>query len=253
VTAFAAIFNGNPARPDAGDPQLLDNHGFAWRVNDPPWLVGQVRFDYTLPIGSGLAGNFTPGGWYHLGDFNDQRFTAERLSIADPAGSGVPGKLRRNYGIFAVIEQTLYRPPGSTEKGVSASAPGITAFARVAYSPPDRNLIDLYIDGGIGVAGLVSGRPLDRFGIAVAYMHMAARFRYAVVLGPVDTGALVRGSRGADLRGAHQARPAAATVFPICHPPLGRSAQPERCDRDLPDQRCGHLWIDYDPQILRPV
>ncbi len=60
-----------------------------------------------------------------------------------------------------------------TEKGVSASLPGVTAFARIAYSPPDRNLIDLYIDGGIGVSGLVPGRPLDRFGMAVAYMRIS--------------------------------------------------------------------------------
>jgi porin len=173
VTLFAAIFNGNAARPQAGDPQLLDNHGLAWRVSDSPWIIGQARFEYSLPIGNGLPGNITPGGWYHLGEFNDQRFTADGLSIADPAGSGIAGKLRRNFGIFAVVEQTLYRPASVTEKGPSASVPGITAFARVAYSPPDRNLIDLYVDAGVGFVGLIPNRPLDRFGVAVAYMHIS--------------------------------------------------------------------------------
>jgi porin len=51
--------------------------------------------------------------------------------------------------------------------------PGITAFARAAYSPPDRNLIDFYADAGIGFAGLVPGRPIDRFGAAIAYMHIS--------------------------------------------------------------------------------
>ena len=173
VTAFAAIFNGRSAPDETGDPQLLDNHGLAWRLRDPPWIIGQVRYDYSLPIAQGLPGNFTPGAWYHFGEFNDQRFTADGLSIADPSGSGVAGKLARNFGIFAVIEQTLYRPPSVTEKGVSASLPGITAFARIAYSPPDRNLIDLYADGGIGFAGLIPGRPLDRFGVGVAYMRIS--------------------------------------------------------------------------------
>ena len=95
------------------------------------------------------------------------------LSIADPGGTGIAAKLRGNFGIFAVVEQTLYRPASVTEKGVSASLPGVTAFARIAYSPPDRNLIDLYVDGGIGVSGLVPGRPLDRFGMAVAYMRIS--------------------------------------------------------------------------------
>jgi porin len=174
ITVFGAIFNGNAARPGEGDPQLRDNHGLAFRVNDPPWLVGQVRFNYELDIGGRpLAGNFTPGAWRHTGQFDDQRFTAEGVSIADPSGTGIAAKLRGNFGIFAVVEQTLYRPASVTEKGVSASLPGVTAFGRIAYSPPDRNLIDLYIDGGVGFAGLVPGRSLDRFGIAVAYMRIS--------------------------------------------------------------------------------
>src|ERR1700754_784468 len=174
ITVFGAIFNGNAARPGEGDPQLRDNHGLAFRVNDPPWLVGQVRLNYDVDIGGRpLAGNVTPGGWVHTGQFDDQRFTAQRVSIADPSGTGIAAKLRGNFGIFAVVEQTLYRPPSVTEKGVSASLPGVTAFGRIAYSPSDRNLIDLYIDGGVGFAGLVPGRPLDRFGMAVAYMRIS--------------------------------------------------------------------------------
>ena len=174
ITAFGAVFNGNAARPGDGDPQLRDNHGLAFRVNDAPWIIGQVRWDYDIDIGSRpLAGNFTPGAWQHFGQFDDQRFTAQGLSIADPSGTGIAAKLRGNFGIFAVVEQTLYRPASVTEKGVSASLPGVTAFGRIAYSPPDRNLIDLYLDGGIGFVGFVPGRPLDRFGMAVAYMRIS--------------------------------------------------------------------------------
>ena len=174
ITVFGAVFNGNAARPGEGDPQLRDNHGLAFRVNDPPWFVGQVRWNFDIDIGGrALAGNFTPGAWYHTGQFDDQRFTAQGPSIADLSGTGIAAKLRGNFGIFAVVEQTLYRPASVTEKGVSASVPGVTAFLRVAYSPPDRNLIDLYIDGGIGVSGLVPNRPLDRFGVAVAYMRIS--------------------------------------------------------------------------------
>jgi porin len=137
-----------------------------------------VRWDYNIDVGGrALPGNFTPGGWRHLGQFDDQRFTVEGLSIADPSGTGIAAKLRGNWGIFAVVEQTLYRPASVTEKGVSASVPGVTAFARIAYSPPDRNLIDLYLDGGIGISGLVPGRPADRFGMAVAFMRISGAAR----------------------------------------------------------------------------
>jgi len=186
VTAFAAIFNGNPSRPGPGDPQLRDNHGLAFRVQDSPWLIGQVQFDYSL---GGLPGNVTPGAWYHTGEFDDQRFSLEGLSRADPAGSGIPRKLRGNYGIFGVLEQTLYSAPGSKDKAVqdaggkdaggkdAVNGKAVTAFLRAAYSPPDRNLIDFYVDSGIQFVGFVPGRPLDRFGTAVAYMGISSAAR----------------------------------------------------------------------------
>ena len=71
--------------PGDGEPQLRDNHGLAFRVNDPPWPIGQVRWSYDLDFGRRpLAGNFTPGGWYHSGQFDDQRFTAQGELIAEP-------------------------------------------------------------------------------------------------------------------------------------------------------------------------
>jgi len=174
ITAFGAVFNGDASAEGDADPQLLDNHGLAFRVNDAPWMIGQVRWDYDIDVGGRpLAGNFTPGGWYHFGQFDDQRFTAQGVSIADLNGTGLPAKLNGDFGLFATVEQTLYRPPSVTEKGVSNSLPGVTVFGRIAYSPPDRNLIDLYLDGGIGIVGLVPGRPNDRTGVAMAYMRIS--------------------------------------------------------------------------------
>ena len=73
-----------------------------------------------------------------------------------------------------MIEQAFYRPPAGPEKQRDPDRKtGVTAFARVAYSPPDRNLIDFYADGGIGFDGMIAGRPLDRFGVAVACMHIS--------------------------------------------------------------------------------
>ena len=174
ITAFAAIFNGTASDPGPGDPQRRDHHGLAFRMRDDPWLIGQVEFDYAIPSPSGpLAGAFTPGAWYHTGQFNDQRFANDGSLLADPTGSGMPARLRGNFGIFATMEQTLYKPASVADRGLSASVPSVTVFARAAYSPPDRNLIDFYADGGFGVNDLVPGRPLDRFGMAIAYMHIS--------------------------------------------------------------------------------
>ncbi|WP_456618682.1 MULTISPECIES: carbohydrate porin [unclassified Bradyrhizobium] len=191
IIAYGAVFNGDPSGPGDADPQIRDHHGLAFRVNDPPWVIGQVRFNYDIDIGGRpLAGNFTPGAWKHYGSFDSQRFTAEGMSIADPDGSGIPAKLRGNYGIFAVVEQVLYRPPEVTDNSTSASIPGVTAFGRIAYSPPDRNLIDLYVDGGIGFVGFTPGRPLDRFGVAMAYMRISNTARNLDVDTQAFTGVL---------------------------------------------------------------
>ena len=50
---------------------------------------------------------------------------------------------------------------------------GIGIFARASYSPPDRNLIDYYADGGLEFIGLSDQRPKDKFGIAAAYAHVS--------------------------------------------------------------------------------
>lgn len=34
-------------------------------------------------------------------------------------------------------------------------------------------MCDLYLDGGIGFVGFVPGHPLDRFGVAAAYMRIS--------------------------------------------------------------------------------
>ncbi len=83
--------------------------------------------------------------------------------LADPAGSGVPIKHRGNNGLYAMIDQQLYRPKGGDSQS------GISVFSRMSISPSDRNLISAYIDGGIVFAGLIPQRPDDRFGASVIY------------------------------------------------------------------------------------
>ena len=43
------------------------------------------------------------------------------------------------------------------------------------YSPPDRNLVDIYADAGVEFIGLSDRRPKDKFGIAAAYAHVSPR------------------------------------------------------------------------------
>jgi porin len=171
LTLAAAIFDGDAAGPGPGDPQLRDNNGINFRINDPPLVIGEVQYIWNGKKGDpGLDGKFKIGGWRHFGDFSDQRFTAQGISLASPLSSGMPANLSGDFGLYSVFEQKVYRVGKDDDRGV-----GI--FARVSSSPSDRNLIDLYADGGVELIGLSDARPKDKFGIAAGYAHVSSRAR----------------------------------------------------------------------------
>src|ERR1035437_409329 len=159
-----AVLNGDPAGPGPGDEQLRNRYGLNFRVNDPAFVIGEVEFQHNNgKKDDGLATTLKLGDWSHFGQFDDQRFANDGTLLANPLGSGVPLKHRGNNGVYAVIDQQLYRP----KDGDSQS--GISIFSRVSFSPSDRNQFDRYIDGGIVFGGLIPKRPDDRFGVSVIY------------------------------------------------------------------------------------
>src|SRR6202012_1882722 len=106
------------------------------------------------------------GGWRHFGDFSDLRLSTADLSLADPTSGGMPATLKGDFGIYSVFEQKLYRVPHDDDRGI-----GI--FLRASYSPPDRNIVDFYADGGLEFIGLSDQRPKDKLGIAAAYARVS--------------------------------------------------------------------------------
>lgn len=182
-TIIGAIFDGNAAGPGIGDPQLRDSSGTNFRVNDPPLMLGEVQYIWNGEKGDpGLAGKFKVGGWRHLGAFPDQRFTAGGVSLASAAPPGVPANLSRDFGIYSVLEQKVYRIGNDEDRGIGV-------FARVSFSPSDRNLIDRYADGGVEFVGMSDARPKDKFGVAFGYAHVSLRARgldndYQQLMGP---------------------------------------------------------------------
>ncbi len=257
VTAFAAIFNGTASDPGPGDPQRRDHHGLAFRVHDDPWLIGQVQFDYAIGSPSGpLAGAFTPGAWYHTGTFADQRFANDGSLLADPDGSGMPARLRGNFGIFATVEQTLYKPASVTDRSLSASTRRHHRLRARRLQPtgpqPDRLLRRRWLRCRRPCAR-PAARPLRHGDRLHAHFsqHPSVRSRQPDLQRPADAGAQRRDVVRDDLRGARQAGLAARAVFPICVPPLGRHRQSLRSDRPQADRRRGGVRPDLDAEVLR--
>ena len=167
LTLIGGVFDGDAAGPGPDDPQLRDRYGVNFRVNDPPLVLAEAQFLWNGKKGDpGLDGKFKICGWRHFGTFTDERFTASGVSMATPASGGLPANLSGDFGVYSVFEQKIYRVGQDDDRGI-----GI--FARASYSPPDRNIVDLYADAGIEFIGLCEQRPKDKFGIAGGYARVS--------------------------------------------------------------------------------
>jgi porin len=123
VSLLLAVFNGDPAGPGPGDEQLRNRYGLNFRVTDPALVIGEAQFRRNGgKTDEGLATTLKLGGWGHFGQFDDQRFAVGGALLADPAGSGVPIRRRGNSGIYAIIDQQLYRPKGVMRRAGSRSS-----------------------------------------------------------------------------------------------------------------------------------
>jgi porin len=172
VSLMVAVLNGDPAGPGPGDEQLRNRYGLNFRISDPPFVIGEAQFQRNMgKKDEGLATTLKVGGWGHVGQFDDRRLANDGTLLANPAGSGVAVRHRGNSGLYAIIDQQLYRPKGGDPHS------GISVFSRMSVSPSDRNLIDAYIDGGIVFAGLIPQRPDDRFGASAIYAKFSDSIR----------------------------------------------------------------------------
>lgn len=169
LTIMGAVFNGDPAGPGVGDPQRRDAAGTTFRLRGDPFGIAEVGYavnqDKDAP---GLPGSYKLGGWYHGGFFQDQRFDGGGRALSDPRSTGNAAQRRGNYGLYAVIDQMLWRRPGSVDQGLAT-------FLRLSGSPGDRNLVSFYADGGITYKGLIDGRDDDVAGIGVGYTRISDR------------------------------------------------------------------------------
>ena len=68
VSLLLAVLNGDPAGPGPGDEQLRNRYGLNFRVNDPPFVIGEAQFQRNMgKKDEGLATTLKLGGWGHFG------------------------------------------------------------------------------------------------------------------------------------------------------------------------------------------
>jgi len=139
------------------DPQLRDNAGVNFRINDPPLVIGESSTSGTArrAIPDSMANSRSAAGVISATSAMNAS-PAQGVSLASPLSSGTPASRSQNSRYLFGVEQKIYRVGNDDDRGI-----GI--FARVSSSPSDRNLIDRYADGGIEFIGLSDARPKDKF------------------------------------------------------------------------------------------
>jgi porin len=173
IGMMAAVFSGDPTGHNGSNSlSTLQPDGTTISFNGGVLVMAEA--DYAINQGEnakGLPITFKFGGWYHSSQqFGDQRFDNAGLSLADPLSDGMPFNHHGDWGLYAIVDATLYQVPGG-------SGAGLSAFARMAGAPNDRNLVSLYADAGLSYKGLLPGRDSDDAGVAVAYARIGNQAR----------------------------------------------------------------------------
>jgi porin len=167
LTFSAAAFNGNPAPPGPGDPQVRNSSGTNFLIGEGGFLtIAEVAYAFDEePISSLRLSDVKLGGWYHTADFPDLRRNTLGRSLADPASNGIAATHQGNFGVYLIADKMLWRRPDTATQGLAA-------FLRVGGAPADRNLISLEVDAGLTFKGLFPNRQLDVLGVGASYARI---------------------------------------------------------------------------------
>ena len=162
-TLLGAVYNGNPASAGTGDPQLRDFHGTAFRLNDHTLSFAELQYAPSLAP----SATYKLGMWIASGPFADPLTASDGLSLANPASKGQPLLHATDRAVYAVIDQMVWQKPNTVSQGIAF-------FVQVMHAPEDRNLSDLFIEGGLNWKGIIPGRSHDAAGLAVAHAGIGA-------------------------------------------------------------------------------
>jgi porin len=171
ITLVGAVFNGDPAPPGNGDPQLRDKGGTAFRLNDHVLTFGELWYSVNQDDNAdGLPGTYKLGAWYDTSHFPDQLHDASGLSLANPASNGVPRGHSTGFAVYGIIDQTVWKKPGTKDQGIGM-------FFQVMGAPDTFNVSNLFIEGGLNWKGPFEGRENDTFGFGVSYLGIGSAAR----------------------------------------------------------------------------
>jgi len=128
-------------------PQSVNRAGFRWDFDSEQ----AVTWMNELEVRHGGESSILPQGFIKAGMWLQ---TGAEADAANP-GSGLP-----NTGFYLLADQLLL-PEGED------SDQGLGLFAGTGFTPPNRNVVDFYLNSGVTYKGLIPGRDDDTCGVAL--------------------------------------------------------------------------------------
>lgn len=173
VALLLGVFAGDPAGKDCyendpdANPQACNRHGLEFSMSGGTFWIGEAQYLVNQEKDAAdLPGVYKLGAWYLNASFADMQYgldaAGQIVSLANPDAES-PLMHDGNYGVYGVIDQMVWR-------GADASA---SVFLRGGFSPDNRNLVSWYVDGGVGITGLIPGRSEDVLTVGIAYTHIS--------------------------------------------------------------------------------
>jgi porin len=181
VTVLGGVFDDNPpggSFTDDSQTRGAEQSGTRFNTGTGALFIAEVQYAVNpapAPVSGppqtgapppSLPGTYKLGFYYDTGSFPDQRRDAGGVSLADSAGDGVPAMRHADFGIYGVMDQTVWRLAPD-----SARAAGI--FARIMGGPGGRNPLDFSLNAGIAIKGLFHGRDNDTVGLGYGLARLS--------------------------------------------------------------------------------
>ena len=170
IIALLGLFNGSPAGLRPGDPQVNDPSGIDFDVSSGYFLIGEAQYLVNRGKDSkGLPATYKIGAWYNSNSVKDPFFTNGATVPAEGPFAVTGGSRHGDWSAYGTFDQLVVRPSGGEDGGL-----GITA--RAMGAPGDRNLVDVFAQGGVTYKGAFD-RPGDTMGIGVERARISSRAR----------------------------------------------------------------------------
>ena len=165
-TVVGAVYNGDPAPPGRGDPQIRDRNGTAFRLNGNSYSVAELRYSPDPDAPEALSTTYRFGGWYHSARFDDRRIDVTGGLLASPSSSGIAKKHTGDFALYGIVDQVVWQREGTKNEGIAL-------FLQVHAGPGDRNLSDLLVEGGLNWNAPFHECPDDVAGLSFAYLGIS--------------------------------------------------------------------------------